>query len=105
MPYVRRNAEGCIVALLDAAEFQDQEFLPARDAQVLDFLGLPEAQFSSLDADFIRVVEDLIDVLIVSGVLRMTDLPGEAQRKLLARKDVRRKLTGALDLLDNSDVI
>lgn len=62
-------------------------------------------EFSGLDADFIRVVEDLIDVLIEKGVLRITDLPPGAQRKLTARKHLRGKLRGALDLLDRSDTL
>ncbi len=60
-------------------------------------------EFNHLDADFIRVVEDLIDVLIQKGVLRVTDLPVGAQRKLAARKHLRGRLSGALDLLDRHD--
>lgn len=61
--------------------------------------------FSGLDADFIRVVEDLIDVLITKGVIRITDLPPGAQRKLTARKDLRGRMRGALDLLDRQETI
>lgn len=60
-------------------------------------------EFNHLDADFIRVVEDLIDVLIQKGVLRVTDLPAGAQRKLVARKHLRGRLSGALDLLEGHD--
>ena len=67
--------------------------------------GASASQFSGLDADFIRVVEDLIDVLIEKGVIRITDLPPGAQRKLTARKDLRGRLRGALDLLDRHDMI
>ena len=61
--------------------------------------------FGGLDADFIRVVEDLIDVLITKGVIRITDLPTGAQRKITARKDLRGRLRGALDLLDRQGPI
>ena len=114
MPFVRRNAEGRIVALLDAEEANSYanlsgyniEQLPGTHPDVVAFLGTdPVESFNGLDASFIRVMEDLIDVLIVKGVLRLTDLPNEAQRKLLARKDMRRKLKGALDLLGDRDVI
>ena len=66
---------------------------------------IPEVagEFGPLDADFIRVVEDLIDVLIQKGVLRVTDLPVGAQRKLAARKHLRGRLSGALDLLERND--
>jgi len=61
--------------------------------------------FSRLDADFVRVLEDLIDALIANGTLRMTDLPVEAQRKLAERKQWRARYSERLDLLDNDDVI
>ena len=35
---------------------------------------------SQLDADFVRVLEDLIDALIANGTLRLTDLPVQAQQ-------------------------
>ena len=106
MPYIRRSAEGVIVALLNDPTPEAQEFLPATEPEVCAFLGMPAvSNFAGLDADFIRVMEDLIDVLLDKGLLRLTDLPPQAQRKLLARKDMRRRLTGALDLLGGEDVI
>jgi hypothetical protein len=56
-----------------------------------------------MDADFVRVLEDLIDVLIAKGVLRMTDLPVQAQQKLNQRKQRRARLAEDLDLLDDED--
>lgn len=111
MPFVRRNAEGRIVALLGTAEADATESLPEalpyNDPELLLFLGMPPPtdSFSTLDQEFIRVMEDLIDVLIEKGVLRLTDLPPQAQHKLLTRKDRRRKLKGALNLLGGDDVI
>jgi hypothetical protein len=60
---------------------------------------------SELDTGFIRVLEDLIDALLANGTLRMTDLPPEAQAKLNHRKDARRRLRDALDLIDDDDSI
>ncbi|ARP86998.1 hypothetical protein [Bordetella genomosp. 9] len=59
--------------------------------------------FSKLDLDFVRVLEDLIDVLIANGTLRLTDLPPDAQRKLTERKRHRARLSEHLDLLDDED--
>ena len=59
--------------------------------------------FSQLDADFVRVLEDLIDALIANGTLRMTDLPIQAQQKLTQRKQQRARLSEHLDLLDDED--
>ncbi|MBB1596296.1 MULTISPECIES: hypothetical protein [Achromobacter] len=60
-------------------------------------------EFSQLDADFVRVLEDLIDALIANGTLRMTDLPVQAQQKLSQRKQQRARLSEHLDLLDDED--
>jgi len=60
-------------------------------------------EFSQLDADFARVLEDLIDALIANGTLRMTDLPIQAQQKLSQRKQQRARLSEHLDLLDDED--
>ena len=58
---------------------------------------------SELDADFVRVLEDLIDALLDKGVLRVTDLPPEAMAKLHARKSARQRLRNSLDLIEDSD--
>jgi hypothetical protein len=65
--------------------------------------GDKDDDFSRLDADFVRVLEDLIDALIANGTLRLTDLPLHAQRKLTERKQQRARLSEHLDLLDDED--
>jgi len=50
--------------------------------------------FGRLDADFVRVLEDVIDVLLGNGGLRITDLPPAAQAKLVIRKDWRDRSGG-----------
>ena len=59
--------------------------------------------FSQLDAEFVSVLEDLIDALISNGTLRLTDLPVKAQRKLTERKQQRARLSEELDLLPDDD--
>ena len=41
------------------------------------------------DKDFIRVLEDLIDVLIARGVITMEMLPKDARDKLASRRQMR----------------
>ncbi|RZL01457.1 MAG: hypothetical protein EOP36_11565 [Rubrivivax sp.] len=92
MPYVLRSPDGQIVSLHRDAE-EVAEFLPPDDPQVLSFLsggeGAPAQQFASLDADLVRVLEDLIDALIQRNILMVTDLPVQAQQKLFNRKSFR----------------
>jgi len=61
--------------------------------------------FSRLDADFIRVLEDVIDALTSRNLINITDLPDIAQTKLFARKSFReRRPKNALDLFRPGDL-
>ncbi|MFL6699314.1 MAG: hypothetical protein ACJ8GJ_19285 [Vitreoscilla sp.] len=108
MPFIRRNASGAI----DSLHRRDEggaEFLPDDHPDVRAFLGAPAPAvsadgFASLDADFIRVIEDVIDTLISRNVINITDLPVEAQTKLFGRKGYRERATkDALKLFGDDD--
>ncbi|MEO8805899.1 MAG: hypothetical protein ABI433_07445 [Burkholderiaceae bacterium] len=68
--------------------------------------------YAELDRDFVRVLEDLIDVLLDRGMLRITDFPPAAQARLFARKDQRARaavereprpsMPGFLGIIDDS---
>ncbi len=106
MPFVRRNADGRIESLhrhaVEGAEFLDDEH-----ADVQAFVGNGAAareDFSRLDADFVRVIEDVIDTLIVKNVINITDLPEQAQAKLFARKSFRERVSkSSLRLFEPTD--
>ncbi len=92
MPYICRNADASIESLHRHAEEHAQEFLDDDHAEVQAFVGrlAPDnGDFSSLDADFVRVIEDVIDALLTKNIINATDLPAEAQAKLFARKSFR----------------
>jgi len=107
MPYVRRNAEGRIDSLHRERSAEAVEFLDDYHPDVEDFLGRapqgPE-DFNRLDADFVRVIEDVIDTLIVKNIINITDLPNEAQAKLFARKSFRERVSkSSLRLFEPTD--
>ena len=90
MPYVRRDAHGALVSLHRQAEADAADWLDDDDPAVQAFVGrAPTEGFERLDADFIRVLEDLIDALIRRKVINITDLPSAAQQKLSSRKGHR----------------
>ena len=132
MPYIRRDAEGNISGLVEAPDGQEAEQASINDPEVMAFLfsderargipegcnlhapqclevifGLQDARKSMLDSDLAmsRVVEDLIDLLIHKGVIRFTDLPEAAQKKLLARTEARTDLSGHSPLIGGEDVL
>jgi len=106
MHHVLRDDQGRISSL-HRDPVEGSEPLPANHPEVQAFLSTDEAQrtFASLDADLVRVLEDLIDVLIQRNVLRVTDLPVEAQQKLFNRKHLRSSMKHyALKLFGDADV-
>lgn len=106
MRYVLRDAQGVVVSL-HRDPVPGAEPLPLQHPDVQAFLvaaGKPQGaasvdvpvtearSFAELDANLVRVLEDLIDALIRRNVLRITDLPVEAQAKLFERKHFREGL-------------
>jgi hypothetical protein len=91
MPYAERDAQGRLVALHRSPAPGAAEWLDPADAEVVAFMaaGATQDDYRALDAGFIRVLEDLIDVLLARGLIAVTDLPPEARRKLGARKGRR----------------
>lgn len=106
MPYAVRNAEGEITSL-HRHDPGLGELLPADHPQVHTFLGVnlsARDDFSRLDAEFVRVLEDVIDALTTKNVINITDLPETAQAKLFARKSFRdRRSKNALQLFKATD--
>ncbi|MEG3619429.1 hypothetical protein V5T82_13255 [Magnetovibrio sp. PR-2] len=98
MPYVMKNAEGRIIAVL-SEEAEGSEFISANDRQLGSFLSQesPEkrAQRELMESDMglIRVFEDLVNVLIERGVIMFNDFPEAAQNKLLARSGLRKEFS------------
>ena len=96
MPYVQRNAMGAIESVHRQPDSHASEFVEFAAPELQAFLGLasePE-NFARLDASFVRVVEDLMDVLIARNVITITDLPPQVQAKLFARKSFRDRMAG-----------
>ena len=105
MPYVRRDTAGQIDSLHRHAVAGADEFLADDHADVRAFLGAGDDGFVRLDAAFVRVIEDVIDTLIVKHVINITDLPAEAQAKLFARKSFRERISkNSLKLFGEGDL-
>lgn len=101
MPYIKRDNTGNIIAASQIAD-TGLEQVAADDPQLQDFLNsLAEdvGQLSATDQDFVRVLEDLVELLVSRGVILFTELPQSAQQKILFRQRLRNKLPGSLDLL------
>lgn len=100
MPYARRNARGEIESLHRVPTPEASELVHADSDAVRRFLGASpavsgaEAAYRAHDDDFVRVLEDLIDLLAAKGLVAIGELPVAVQAKYLARKEHRQGRTG-----------
>ena len=102
MAYVKRDNSGAIVAASARADESCTEYVEAEDAQLQAFLQNLAGDHSGLgatDQDFVRVLEDVVNLLIAKGVILFTELPDSAQQKIMNRQHLREQLGAALDLI------
>ena len=106
MPFVKRNDSGDIVAV---SQYQDEVYTeeldqndPALRKFILD-MTKDQSLMTQSDLDFVRVVEDLVDLLVQKNYILFTELPEKAQEKMQARQALRGKMASRLDLLDDEE--
>jgi len=103
MPFLIRDQDGHVVGMSevpldDAAEevAPDNSELVALLTRTCGAEAADKAQaFLHSDLAFIRVLEDLIEVLIRRGVITLADLPEAAQDKIRQRRALRHWLAGS----------
>ncbi len=109
MAYVFKNTQGYIVAASASENLgEGWEFIEGNAKEYLEFLenSLAEnAPFRESDIQLARVLEDLISLLIDRDLIRFTDFPHAAQKRLNDRQTMRKKtqLSGIVD--ENPDII
>lgn len=111
MPYVSRSDDGKIVAVSAQVIAGCSESVDVTDEELNDFMSevasekltVDTARFFQSDMEFIRVMEDLINVLIDKNIICFTDLPHMAQQKMSHRRSIREAINEQMDLLDDED--
>jgi len=95
MLYALFDAAGKVTGLTEKPR-EGARQVSLRDPEVMAFLSLnsdqafdPDAFLDQSDKSTIRILEDLIDTLVGHHLIRFTDLPMAAQKKLLSRKLAR----------------
>ena len=101
MPFVKRDQQGVITAVSQTPADGFGEELPNTNPELINFLGTMDASSSihATDQDFVRVLEDVVELLIDKGVILFTDLPGSAQEKMMLRQQLRSRLGARLNLI------
>jgi hypothetical protein len=101
MPYIKRDAQGTIVGLSEASEDGFVESLPKDSPEIVAFLERIDitASIGATDKGFVRVLEDVVELLVAKGVILFTELPESAQQKVMLRQQLRSELGAKLDLI------
>jgi hypothetical protein len=104
MFHVFKHSDGTIQSV-SRQELPGSEPMEENAPEIQQFFhaSASEPAFDAVDAGFVRVLEDLIDTLILKNVIHQTDLPAAAQKKLMVRKGLRNRIHGALNLLGSDD--
>lgn len=93
--YVIRDDSGKITALSTERTINSERADP-NDPELKAFLYSANVNFTAShqleesDSGSVRIIEDLVNVLIERGVILFTDLPIQAQQRLLERKMLRK---------------
>ncbi|MEA2119459.1 tryptophan synthase subunit beta like protein [Halovibrio sp. HP20-50] len=106
MLYTKRNTSGEIVMLSKEPTAECDETIAPDAPEVLAFLADQpgsSAHFIASDLAFVRVVEDILEVLLDKGIITFTDLPEAAQAKVMERKSLRSK--NDIGLISDDDTI
>ena len=102
MPFVKRDARGAVIAVSQEPGAGCTEELSRDDPALAAFFTGIASEASSLDAsdqDLIRVLEDVVDLLIAKGLILFTELPVDAQQKIMRRQQMRSAMGNTLDLI------
>ena len=102
--FIKRDVDGAIIAISQQASIEFVEQIAEDNHELQEFLDKIQPQndvsnsLKDSDADFIRVLDDLINLLTEKRIIQFTDLPHPAQQKLLARVSLRQSVNN-LNLL------
>ncbi len=102
MPFVKRDESGAVIAVSQEPGAGFVEELPKDHPAIAAFFADVGGGLSSLadtDKDLIRVLEDLVEVLIGKGLILFTDLPTQAQQKIMRRQQMRVEIGDSLNLI------
>ena len=112
MLFALKDEQGGVLAISDKQLAENWTPIDLEDQSLLSFLqrnpSIGSKVMQAADADFIRVLEDVIDLLIDKQIIQFTELPDPVQNKLLNRRRYREEMRNKDDrteLIDSDDSI
>lgn len=102
MPFVKRDGAGNVTAISQEPGAGFDQEIPNDDPVIAAFLievGADPHSLSATDQDLIRVLEDVVELLISKGLILLTELPADAQQKIMRRQKLRSEIGSVLNLI------
>jgi hypothetical protein len=105
MVFVSRNSQQKIIALYSDSGDNHNEEMSVNSEEVMGFLRNLEnttpnyLDLLQSDLEFIRVIDDLIEVLLKKNIITITDFPKPVLAKMMTRKGIRDQLSPFTDII------
>ncbi|WP_104203755.1 tryptophan synthase subunit beta like protein [Billgrantia saliphila] len=102
--FIKRDDSGRVAQVSHEETEECHEYMPSSSPELQLFLSgdAESLALTKSDLAFVRVLEDVINVLMDKGVISFTDLPEPAQQKLLDRQSLRQRMN-SVGLMSDSD--
>ena len=106
MIYVKRDATGQVTAIskepIEGFELTDE----SAASEIEEMLASSsDSLFQNSDLEFIRVLDDVIDLLISKNLVLFTELPEVVQEKYTQRTQMRERRRDSLNLLEDEEIL
>jgi len=105
MVFVSRNSQQKIIALYSESGDNHDEEVSISSEEVITFLKSLEStapnylELLQSDLEFIRVIDDLIEVLLKKKIIAITDFPKPVLSKMMTRRGIRDQLSPLTDII------
>ena len=106
MIYVKRDATGRVIAVSQEPMEGFEQTDESAASEINEVLAsATDSLFQSSDLEFIRVLDDVIDVLIAKNLILFTELPEVVQEKYTQRTQMRERRRESLNLLEDEEIL
>lgn len=106
MIYVKRDATGRVTAVSQEAMDGFEQADESAASEINEVLAsATDNLFQSSDLEFIRVLDDVIDLLVAKNLILFTELPEVVQEKYTQRTRMRERRRESLNLLEDEEVL
>ena len=106
MIYVKRDETGRVIAVSQGAMEGFEQTDESAASEINEVLAsATDSLFQNSDLEFIRVLDDVIDILIAKNLLLFTELPEAVQEKYTQRTQMRERRRESLHLLEDEEIL